>query len=235
MGEAAYLALIHAEIDGEIDAVQAAELARQVQADPKAAALRESLQRLCAALENDESVAPPPDLAASIMAALPPLEVNARTGGTATTGTSLAAGWRYAAILAGVLATGAILYTGISGQKFPASDLAGTLKGADDTSTLETVTLPGGPLVGRVSLTRGRAGLGLSFELSGSSPVDVIVASGGRSFKIDGLDVKPGAGGATRTVALPAGIGADRQAVHLTFLSGGTEIAAATLAPRSHR
>lgn len=234
MDEPAYLALIHAEIDGEINAPQAAELARQALADPKLAVLRDGLRRLCAALDNDEIVAPPPDLVASIMAALPKPEADAKTREAAGIGISLAGSWRYAALLAGVLISGAILYTRIGEQKSAASDLAGTLTGAHHVSILDTVKLSDGPLVGRVDLTRGRAGLGLSFELSGGGPVDVIVASGGRSFKIDGLDLKPGAGAGLRgkTVALPAGIGADGQAVNLTFLAGGTQVAVATLVAR---
>jgi hypothetical protein len=232
MGEPAYLALIHAEIDGKIDAPQAAELARLVQTDPKAAALRDGLRRLCVALDNTESVAPPPELAASIMAALPKPQSMAKTRVVPSTGTSPAA-LRYAAILAGVLATGAILYIGISEQKVASSDLAGTLTGANHVSILETVKLPDGPLVGRVSLTRSRAGLGLSFELSGSTSVDVIVSSGGRSFKIDSLNT--GGSVAVRTVALPPGLGADGQAVNVTFLAGGTQVAVATLAARGDR
>src|SRR6202035_177605 len=50
MADSERLALIHAEIDGDLDGRQSAELARCLLADPEVRVLREDLRRLCSAL-----------------------------------------------------------------------------------------------------------------------------------------------------------------------------------------
>lgn len=56
------LALIHEEIDGELDAAGRAELARWLLADPEGHALRDDLRRLCTALDSVPAVEPPAQL-----------------------------------------------------------------------------------------------------------------------------------------------------------------------------
>ena len=51
MAHREYITLIHAEIDGELDAANRAELARHLLADPNARTLREDLRRLCTELD----------------------------------------------------------------------------------------------------------------------------------------------------------------------------------------
>ena len=62
MADSQRLALIHAEIDGELDAAGRAELARWVLADPEGRALRDQLRSLCAALDAVPAVDPPEEL-----------------------------------------------------------------------------------------------------------------------------------------------------------------------------
>jgi len=71
MADSERLALIHAEIDGELDGRQRAELARALLADPEVQALREDLRRVCAALDTLEDIEPPRELRQSILDALP--------------------------------------------------------------------------------------------------------------------------------------------------------------------
>ena len=71
MTDEGLLALIHAEIDGGLDALQRGELARRLLADPDARALRDELHRLCAQLDEVEAVEPPAELSARILRALP--------------------------------------------------------------------------------------------------------------------------------------------------------------------
>lgn len=59
MVEPRQLALIHAEIDGELNAEQRAELARCVLADPHVRAVRDDLRRLCTTLDGLVPVEPP--------------------------------------------------------------------------------------------------------------------------------------------------------------------------------
>jgi hypothetical protein len=221
MADSGHLALIHAEIDGELDGRQRAELARALLADPEAQALREDLRRVCAALDALGEVDPPQQLRQSILDALPQ-----------STPSRSRSWWsaprlRYAALIAGVLAAGIIVYESVDGLRPAPSDVAGTMT-ADTPTTVDTVVLGNGVVSGRVSLYRDRAGLGLQFELVTSAPVDVLVASDGRTLRVNGLGVRDAPGGPRTTVALP-GFGRSGEAVDVTFLMAGHEVGRATL------
>jgi anti-sigma factor RsiW len=221
MTDSGRLALIQAEIDGELDGRQRAELARALLADPAAQALREELRRLCAALDALEDVDPPRQLRQSILDALPQ--------------SIRAPAWswwpaprlRYAALIAGVFAAGTIVYETLNGPPPTVRDVAGTMAAADIPTTVDTVRLGNGAVVGRVSLYRNRAGLGLEFELVAEAPVDVLVASEGHTLRVNGLGMRDGPGG-PRTVAL-RGFGSSGEAVDVTFLMAGREVGRATL------
>jgi anti-sigma factor RsiW len=222
MADTAHLPLIHAEIDGELDGRQRAELARALLADPEIQVLREDLRRVCAALDVLEDVDPPQQLRQSILDALP------------QSTPSRARSWwsaprlRYAALIAGVLAVGAILYETVESPRPATSDVAGTMAVAGAPTTLDTVRLSSEVVSGRVTLYRDRAGLGLEVELVASAPVDVLVASGGRTLRVNGLGVRDAPGGPRTTVALP-GFKRSGEAVEVTFLMGAREVGRATL------
>ena len=216
MAEPADIALIHAEIDGELSDHQRAELARHVLADPKFRALREDLRRVCTALESVEAVEPPEELHAAILAALPqsmPTVARHRWGD---------ARWRYAALIAGALATGALVFAVVDGQGPATTEASGTLTGPRPATIMDAVQLPDGAVRGRVRLTREGSELGLAFELVASAPVDVLVEAEGRRLKIESV------GGAPQTVSLP-GFRTTGPAVNLTFLIAGEEVGRATL------
>jgi hypothetical protein len=221
-------ALIHGEIDGELDAQQRAELARRVLADPRARALREELRRLCTALDAIEAVEPPAQLRASILDALPPSRAPSR--GLAWP----APQWRYAALIAGVLAAGAVVFETVDGTRTGSTEAAGTIASPRAPVTLDTVRLGNGPVEGRVSLYRDLGGLSVAFELAADAPVDVLIASEGRTLRVNGLGQKGGGGGPTAVALTGLGTGA-QQTVDLTFLISGREVGRATLrAPAGH-
>jgi hypothetical protein len=218
------LALIHAEIDGELDAEQRGELARCLLADPKVRLLREQLRGLASALDALEQVEPPARLRESILTALPQFR--------ATRPQRYAPHWRHAAVVAGVLATAAVVFETVRGPEPAATDIAGTIAPAGARTLVDTVTLAQGRISGRVSLYRDRTGLGLQLAIVTSAPVDVRIASGGHTLQVNGLDNREQPGGHPTTVALP-GFGMDGQSVELTFLMGGQPVGSATLrAPR---
>ena len=222
MADSGRLALIQAEIDGELDGPQRAELARTLLADPEAQTLREDLRRLCAALDALGEVDPPQQLRQSILDALPqstPSRARSRWS---------APRLRYAALIAGMLAVGTILYETVESPRPATSDVAGTMAAAGAPTTVDTVHLGNGVVSGRVSLYRDRAGLGLQFELVASAPVDVLVASDGHTLRVNGLGVRDAPGGPRTTVALP-GFGRSGEAVDVTFLMAGREVGRATL------
>ena len=237
MTDATRLELIHAEIDGELDPRQRAELARSLLADPATRALREDLRRLCTALDTVAEVEPPPQLRARILAALPQTVV--APVGPAPARFAPARSWwsapvlRYAAALAGVLTAGTLVFGVLDGQRPPASELAGTLAGPRAAAILDTVRITDGPVVGQVSLTRNSAGLGLALDLKAGAPVDVFVASGGYALRINGVE-RQDRSAAPTNVALP-GFRTDLQAVDLTFLMAGQEVGRATLRATSGR
>jgi hypothetical protein len=222
MADSGPVALIYAEIDGELDGRQRAELARALLADPEVQVLREELRRVCAALDALEEAEPPVQLRESILDALPqstPSRAQSRWS---------APRLRYAALIASVLAVGTILYETVESPRPATSDVAGTMAAAGAPTTLDTVRLNSEVVSGRVSLHRDRAGLGLQFELVASAPVDVLVASEGRTLRVNGLGVRDAPGGPRTTVALP-GFGRSGGAVDVTFLMGGREVGRATL------
>jgi hypothetical protein len=221
MTDSGHLALIHADIDGELDGRQRHELARYLLADPEARALREDLRRLCTTLDALGDVDPPPQLRQSILDALPqstPPRSRSRWS---------APRLRYAALIASVLAAGAVVYETVEGPA-PATDAVGTMAAAGARATVDTVRLGNGPVSGRVSLYRDSAGLGLKFELVASAPVDVLVASDGHTLRVNGLGGPEARGGPRTAVALP-GFGMLGEAVDVTFLMAGREVGSATL------
>ena len=152
MTTARHLELIHAEIDGELDSHGRGELARQLLADPDTRAARDQLHRLCEHLDRLEQDEPPGELKAKILGALPAVAAPLRRYRK----TPLR--WRYAALIAGVLAGGAVVFESVRGPGPAMSEMTGTMA-AVDSPALDTATLANGPISGRVSLYRVGTGL----------------------------------------------------------------------------
>ena len=229
MTDPAFVALVHAEIDGELDARQRSELARRLLADPTARAAYEELHRLCGALEKLEVVEPPKDLVPSILAALPQI-TQRRARSRAWSGDSALA-WRYVAAAAGVLIVGAVVLETARSPGAGGSEAVGTMAAADGT-TLDTARLANGPVSGRVRLYRDRSGLALEFDVTASAPVEALITGDGHTLRVSGLG---GAGtpvSAGRT-ALP-GFGAETGRVEVTFLMDGHRVGGAILRAGAH-
>jgi hypothetical protein len=217
------MALIHSELDGDLGGEQRADLARLLLSDPQVRALRDELQDLCDRLGALGQVEPPPQLKDSVLNRLPPV----RLAAVAQTHRNASLGrWRLAALLAGVLTAGAIVYETVQGPAPASRETAGTM--ASDASTaVDSVVVGGGPVTGRATLYRDRSGLAVGLELSAAESVDVLIESAGHSFRINDL-VSPPAGSVRRTAALP-GVGMQGQHIELTFLIGGRPVSRATL------
>src|SRR5207245_1393490 len=92
-----FLALVNAEIDGELDPRQRSELAQRRLSDPEARALQDDFRKLCTALDAVQDLEPPAQLHANILNALPPTAtLPARSRWAAPR-------WRYAALVAGLV------------------------------------------------------------------------------------------------------------------------------------
>jgi hypothetical protein len=215
------MALIHAELDGDLSSQQRADLARLLLADPQVRALRDELQGLSSRLDAIGQVEPPPQLKDSILNRLRSVPV-APTYRKASFGR-----WRLAAMVAGLLMGGTIVYETVQGPAPGSRETAGTMA-ADAPTTVDSVVVGGGSVTGRATLYRDKSGLAVGLEVSAAEPVDVLIATGGHSFRINGLGSSNPAGSARQTVALP-GVGMQGQDIELSFLIGERTVTRATL------
>lgn len=216
-------ALIHAELDGDVGNEQRADLARLVLADPQVRALRDELQGICRRLDALGETEPPPDLRDSILSRLSSVPLAA-----APAYRSAAFGrWRLAALFAGLLTAGTIVYETVQGPAPASRETAGTMA-ADAATAVDSVLMTGGLVTGRATLYRDRSGLAVGFEVSAAEPVDVLIATGGHSFRINGLGGSSSPGNTKRTAAL-AGVGMQGQGIELSFLIGGRTVSRVTL------
>jgi hypothetical protein len=217
------LALIHAEIDDELDDRQRAELSRALLADPALRASRDEMRRMCRALDAIPEVEPPAQLRDDIFAALPQIQAS-RAGGTWAESK-----WRYAAVLAGVLLTGAVAFRVIDfGQEAAVGEMSGTLAAPRAAVTVDMVQISAGDISGRANLVREGAELALTLELAPHGPVDVLVESGARSVRVNNL-VMAGNHGLTATKIPLPGFGNGRGTIRLRFLREGRPIGQAAL------
>jgi hypothetical protein len=239
MADPGQLALINAEIDGELDAAQRAELARTLLADTKARELRDGLRRLCQTLDAVPLLDPPAGLQESILAAMPQIaprpgrRLADRPRVTAWHASTVTA-WRYAALLAGVLVAGGVMFQLVRGPTPEPTELAGTIALDPAATLVDTAQIASGPVSGHISLYRDRAELTLRFEVTASTPIDARVSSEGHILQVIG--VTPGGGGVSNTAALgtPAtaalpGVAMHGQDITVTFISDGHPIGSATL------
>ncbi len=216
------LALIHAEIDGELAGERRADLARLLLAEPQTRALREQLQRVDERLDRVAGVEPPPDLKDAILRRLPPATKQAATRRGWSAGR-----WRQAALIAGLVTASAVIYQTVREPGAGSSETAGTMA-AGTAAALDSVALDSGPVTGRVSLYREGTSLAVALEVTSAQPIDVLITSAGHSFRISRLGSGHADAAAHQTVALP-GVGMRGQDIELTFLMGGRAVSRATL------
>jgi hypothetical protein len=216
------MALIHAELDGELESGQRADLARHLLADPQTRALRDQLQGVCRRLDATGQVEPPAHLKESILSRLPPVPVTA-----AAYRRDSFSRWRLAALIAGLVTAGSIVYQTVQGPGPGSRETVGTMV-AEAPATVDSVVVEGGSVTGRATLYRGKTGLVVGLEVSAAEPVDVLIESTNHSFRINGLASSSPAGVARRTVALP-GVGLQGQDIKLEFLIGERPVTRATL------
>jgi hypothetical protein len=213
-------ALVHSEIDGELGSEERGKLAQRLLADPQTRVLRDQLRSVCRHLDALGQVDPPPQLERQILSRLPqkPASANPRWS---------AAHWRLAALVAGVLTAGTLVYQLVQGPGTGSSETAGTMAAGPSTA-LDAVTFANGPVSGHASLYREQATLAVALEVSASpGPVDVLITGGGRAFRLNGLHA---AGGDTarQTITLP-GVPPRGQDIELTLSVEGHPVQRATL------
>jgi hypothetical protein len=215
------MALIHAELDRDLSGEQRAALARLLLADSRVRALRDELRGLSMRLDGVGQVEPPPQLKDSILGRLGSVPVAKTYRKTSSSS------WRLAAMVAGVLVAGTIVFQTMQGPAPGTRETVGTIA-ADAVTTVDSVVVGSGTVNGRATLYRDKNGLAVGLEVSASEPVDVLISTGDKSFKINDLVRSSPTGSARRTVAL-SGVRMQGQDIELSFLIGERTVSRATL------
>ena len=215
------MALIHAELDGDLSSQQRADLARLMLADPEMRALRDELRGLSSRLDALGQVEPPAQLKDSILKRLPLVPV-AAANRRASFGR-----WRLAAMIAGLLLAGTIVFETVQGPAPGSRETAGTMA-EDVPAPVDSVAVGSGPVTGRATLYRDKNGLAVGLEVSAAEPVDVVIETAGLSFRINGLASSDPAGTVRKTAPLP-GVRMQGQEIELSFLIGERTVSRATL------
>ena len=171
-------------------------------------------------LDGVGQVEPPPQLKNSILNRLAsvPVATNYRKSSFGR--------WRLAAMVAGLLMAGTIVYETVQGPAPGGRETAGTM--AADAPVVDSVALGTGPVTGRATLYRDKSGLAVGLEVSAPEPVDVLISAGGHSLRINGLGSANPAASTRRTIALP-GVRMQGQDIELSFLVGERTVSRATL------
>jgi hypothetical protein len=221
MPDPKHILLINAELDGELDAAQRAELARDVLADPQVRTLRDDMRRLGQLLDGMKEIEPPAGLREHVFAALPQTYFRRPK--------LVSAGWRLAAVLAGVVAAGALVFETVKGPDTSPGELSGTIATLPTPTMVDTKRLGEGPVSGTVSLYRDRAQWAVKFEMVTGAPVDVLIASGRHTLLVNGLGGPDKSGASPRSTVPLAGFEVNGEPVDLTFMIGGRQVAKTTL------
>ena len=190
------LALLHAELDGDLDTDGQAELASHLATDPELVRLRAELAAVDVGLAALPAVEPPAVVLADILAGLPPLPrepvvVPLRAPASAPTSAPLAAPvtvmrsrrvvrvWAYAASLIAMVGAGVLLQqSGLLTAEL-AGEAAGTLvQPGAPAELLDSVPLEFPGISGRAQAFRDE-GVRLDIELANAEDVRVVVLGGG--------------------------------------------------------
>ncbi|MBS0578804.1 MAG: hypothetical protein JSR36_06035 [Proteobacteria bacterium] len=225
MADQDYIPLIQAELDGQLDAGQRAELARGLLADPEVRAAREEFRRVQALLESVADVEPPADLHARVLQALP------SAMGPVHRSRWPAQRWRYAALIAVAVGAGTLVYETVS-PGTGSNETFGTMAAWRTSPAPDAVVLDSGPVTGRLSLYRDGKWLVLAYDLAAQGTVDMVIASEGDTVRKAGLDLGSDRRG---TVALPEYWSGGRRTVDVTFVMAGREVGRTTLTASEDR
>ena len=222
-----YLELIQAEVDGELPDQDRAELSRFMLANPDAHAVRDELKCLCSTLEQVRPAEPPPELRASILAAV---RVPAPAVGSRSPRSFLAqsGALRYAAAFAGGLIVSAIAFQVASdrGSALDVSDVAGTMVSQDPVSRsrpVDSVHVSLDQVSGTVSLFRSSSMRVVDFDLAAREPVEVVVVHDGQEARFSGF-AQSGGAAAQRYALVLDGPGLEGAPIEIRFLTAGAVI-----------
>ena len=241
------LALLHAELDGDLDAAGQAELASHLATDPELARLRAELAAVDAGLAALPAVEPPALVLADILAGLPPVRretVVVALRAPAAVPTTLPSVapvtvirsrrmvrvWAYAASLFAVMGAGVLLQqSGLLTAEL-AGEAAGTLvQPGASAELLDSVPLEFPGVSGRAQAFRDE-GVRLDIELANAEDLRVVVLGGGTEQTLAAPRHTDGASQQLHLKLSAAAIAAGR--VNLRLEAQGRVVGEASLAVR---
>jgi len=221
MIEERHIELIHAELDGELNSEQRADLSRVLLANPEARSLRDELNRLFGVLAQLEDAAPPRELHASVLNA-----IGARPGPAQSVRRSWYTGpvFRYAAVfVGGLLASAILLGPGARQAVGPdVSELVGTIGGqhaAGRGAPIDRVELDLAQASGAVNSYLLDGQLVVELDLKASEPLEVVATHGGQTVHFS-LGSQPDTG-PERVLWLPTGKPEAEPVVQIEVYGGG--------------
>jgi len=241
------LALLHAELDGDLDAAGRAELASHLVVDPALSSLRAELAAVDAGLAALPAVEPPAVVLADILAGLPPVRresvvvplrataaaTRSATGAETSRATVMRSRrvvrvWAYAASLLAVVGAGVLLQqSGLLTAEL-AGEAAGTLvQPGTSAEMLDSVPLEFPGISGRAQAFRDE-GVRLEIELANAEDLRVVILGGGTEQALAAPRQPNGARQQLRLKLPAAAIAAGR--VNLRLEAQGRVVGEASLA-----
>jgi hypothetical protein len=188
-----YIALINADIDGDIQPDEKTELEEFLAKSEAGRALREELRSLCSALDAADMLDPPPHLKHVVMNSLPGPK-------TQTSPVTESPGfWRAllavpalrytATFAAGVIMAVAIVDSGQVQQSAfnEVTGLVGTMSDASDIAPVASTVIHKAEVAGTITLRRADPILIIDFDLSTNGPIDIVATYNDKSVWFNGF------------------------------------------------
>ena len=188
------IALINADIDGEIQPNEKAELEAFLASSEDGRALHEELRSLCSTLDSEDLLDPPPHLRHVVMNSLPKSRPEA--GSTKNAPGFLQSlfavpAMRYAATFAaGVVMTVAIVDSGQIQQSAldPVTNLVGTISDTGEpVPGVASTVIHKADVAGTVTLRNADPILIIDFDLSTNGPIDIVASYDDKTVWFNGF------------------------------------------------
>ena len=245
-----YIALINADIDGDIQPDEKTELEGFLAESEAGQALQEELRSLCSTLDGADMLDAPPHLRHVIMNSLPsPKPQSSPAAELPGFWYSLLAmpALRYTATFAaGVILAVSIVDSGQvqQGAFNEVTGLVGTMSDASDIAPVASTVVHKAAVAGTITLRRADPILIIDFDLSTKGPIDIVATyddksvwfngfaqleSTGTSISADGGQIRIQVDGKRRYAVYLHNAGSRKLSINLQFFSNGVPVHQAVL------
>jgi len=241
-----YTALMNADIDGDIQADEKAELEAFLAESEAGRALQDELRSLCSTLDAEDMIDTPPHLRHVVMNALPAPGPAAESPGFWQSLFAVPALRYTATFAAGVILAVAIVDSGqIQQSAFnEVTSLVGTMSDASDIAPVASTVINKAAVAGTITLRRADPILIIDFDLSTNGPIDIVATyddksvwfngfaqleSTGTSISADGGQIRIQVDGKRRYAVYLHNAGSRKLSINLQFFSNGEPVHEAVL------